>query len=78
MPFLQERIGKTGFIDAVDIAETMSAVARGQNSAEKVTFIHGDILVLPNQTEHYHQLLCYSVSPHFPEQGGGWRFSAAT
>jgi|381.fasta_scaffold00230_23 ubiquinone/menaquinone biosynthesis C-methylase UbiE len=65
IPFLQERIGETGFIDAVDIAEAMLAVARGKTSGHNVTFIHGDILEVKIEPEYYHQVLCYSVFPHF-------------
>ena len=65
IPFLQERIGKTGLIDAVDIAEAMLAVARGKTSGHNVTFIHGNILELNIEPEYYHQVLCYSVFPHF-------------
>jgi demethylmenaquinone methyltransferase/2-methoxy-6-polyprenyl-1,4-benzoquinol methylase len=68
IPFLQERIGETGIIDAVDIAETMLAVARGKTGGHNVTFIHGDILELCIEPEYYHQVLCYSVFPHFRDQ----------
>lgn len=70
IPFLQERIGATGYIDAVDIAEAMLAVARGKTSGQNVTFIHGDILKLDIEPEYYHQVLCYSVFPHFLDKLG--------
>ena len=68
IPFLQERIGTTGSIDAVDLAESMLAVARGKTSGDNVTFIHGDILELPLRAGHYQQVICYSVFPHFPDK----------
>lgn len=68
IPFLQERIGPTGTIDAVDIAEAMLAVARARNSGRNVVFIHGDVLKLPLAHEHYDQIVCYSVFPHFRDK----------
>jgi ubiquinone/menaquinone biosynthesis C-methylase UbiE len=68
IPFLQERIGPAGAIDAVDIAEAMLAVARGKTSGHNVTFIHGDIMELPLAREHYDQIICYSVFPHLRDK----------
>jgi demethylmenaquinone methyltransferase/2-methoxy-6-polyprenyl-1,4-benzoquinol methylase len=46
----------------------MLAVARGKTSGHNITFIHGDILELPLEREHYDQILCYSVFPHFKDK----------
>ncbi|MFZ4855598.1 MAG: class I SAM-dependent methyltransferase [Desulfuromonadaceae bacterium] len=33
-----------------------------------VAFIHGDVLELPLARDHYSQIVCYSVFPHFGDK----------
>jgi demethylmenaquinone methyltransferase/2-methoxy-6-polyprenyl-1,4-benzoquinol methylase len=68
VPYLMERIGPSGSIVAVDIAEEMLAVAKSKNQQQNVTFIHGDVLDTPHAKERYDHVICFSVFPHFRDK----------
>ena len=68
VPFLLERIGRTGAVHGVDISAEMLEVARSKQKVPNVRFIHGDILYLPLPKEGYDHVICYSVFPHLGEK----------
>ncbi|MBJ6724343.1 class I SAM-dependent methyltransferase [Geomesophilobacter sediminis] len=67
LPLLQDRVGASGRIDAVDIAERMLEVAASKHNVPNTSFVHGDILALPAQ-RRYNHVICYSVFPHFQDK----------
>lgn len=69
VPYLVERVGPSGTIVAVDIAEGMLAVAKSRHKQRNLSFIHSDILDAPLAKERYDHVICFSVFPHFSDKG---------
>ena len=65
IPSLHKRVGKSGTIKAVDIAENMVKIAMGKNDFENVSFQCGDVLEMNHDKNTYDQIICYSMFPHF-------------
>ena len=65
IPFLISRVGNTGKITAVDIADKMIEIAKSKNSYENVSFLVGDVFNLDLPVGYYDVIMCYSVFPHF-------------
>lgn len=67
IPSLSQRVGKSGKVRAVDIAEKMIEVAREKNKYENVIFECTDILE-DDQIGNYDYIICYSMFPHFQDR----------
>lgn len=66
LPFLQEAIGRTGRILAVDFAELMLRQALRKNPGDNVTYLLADAGHIPVCSESVDAVVCYSSFPHFP------------
>lgn len=65
IPSLYKRVGKSGYIRAVDIAENMVKMAERKNNYENVSFECGDVLEMNHDKNTYDQIICYSIFPFF-------------
>lgn len=65
IPSLCERVVKSGFIKAIDVAEKMIEVARQKNKYENVVFECYDVLDANGDDTRYDYVICYSMFPHF-------------
>lgn len=65
IPFLISRIGNTGEVTAVDIADKMIEIARSKHNYANVNFIVGDIFNTNLPVGYFDIIMCYSVFPHF-------------
>lgn len=68
LPFLLERIGQSGEIVGIDIAEKMLEIAKKKNPSKNIRFICADILDVELQEEYFDVIICYSAFPHFKDQ----------
>lgn len=64
IPFLLSKIGDTGEITAVDIADKMIEIARNKYPYANVNFIAGDVFNLNLPAGYFDIIMCYSVFPH--------------
>ena len=65
IPSLYRRVGSTGYIKAVDIAENMINLAKKKNVYINVNFECRDILEINGSKDLYDHVICYSMFPHF-------------
>ena len=68
LPLLSERIGKEGFIEAVDLSANMLEMAKKKNPCANINFIKGDINNVNLTYDQYDAIICYSVFPHFEDK----------
>lgn len=68
IPFLLDRIGKTGKITAIDISDKMIEIAKKKFKAENLTFINADVLKHDIERNYYDLAICYSMFPHFEDK----------
>lgn len=70
VPYIIEKIGKSGRIMGLDIAEKMIQRAREKFSGKdfpNVNFVVGDIMDY-NFSDSFDFIICYSSFPHFPDK----------
>jgi demethylmenaquinone methyltransferase/2-methoxy-6-polyprenyl-1,4-benzoquinol methylase len=67
VPVLSRYTGEKN-INAIDIAEKMINLAKQKFSAAQITFITGDALTYPFETESFDHVICFSVFPHFDDK----------
>ncbi|KYO67006.1 class I SAM-dependent methyltransferase [Thermovenabulum gondwanense] len=70
VPYINEKIGKSGRIVGLDIAEKMIQRAREKFSEKdfpNVNFVVGDIMDY-NFSDSFDFIICYSSFPHFPDK----------
>lgn len=69
IPFLVSRVGSTGEIIGVDMAEKMIEAAQKKYACyPHVHFVVGDIFQMDLPDACFDVIMCYSVFPHFEEQ----------
>lgn len=65
IPSLSQRVGESGSIKAVDMAENMVELAMKKNSYKNVLYECGDVLEMKLDKDYYDKIICYSMFPHF-------------
>lgn len=65
IPNLISKIGNTGEVTAIDIADKMIEAAKNKYSYSNVNFIVGDVFNSDLPVEYFDVIMCYSVFPHF-------------
>jgi len=68
VPFLLQKIGPTGCLVAIDIAEQMLTVARTKIFALNTEHLQTDVVNLPFASEVFDIVVCYSSFPHFHDK----------
>jgi demethylmenaquinone methyltransferase/2-methoxy-6-polyprenyl-1,4-benzoquinol methylase len=69
VPFLGPLIGSVGSIAAVDLSHAMLRKGVAKGYAEPVLWVQADVLDAPFRVAAFDWVLCYSVFPHFADQG---------
>lgn len=65
IPFILSKIGGSGQIIALDIAEEMLRKARAKGFGGEVAYLNADVANLPLHDETFDAVICYSSFPHF-------------
>ena len=65
IPNLISRIGNTGEVTAIDVADKMIEAAKSKLNYKNVKFIVGDVFNSDLPMDHFDVIMCYSVFPHF-------------
>lgn len=65
IPCLISRIGNTGEVTAIDVADKMIEAAKNKYSYSNVNYIVGDVFNSDLPVEYFDVIMCYSVFPHF-------------
>lgn len=68
VPYLLERVGRTGRVYELDYAEKMIEVNRRLHKDERVTFIVEDILDLSLGKERCDLVMCFGCFPHLDDK----------
>lgn len=68
IPSLVKRIGTTGSIKGIDLAEKMIEVAKQKNNFSNVVFKCEDALDYNIDESSYDAIICYSMFPHFEDK----------
>jgi ubiquinone/menaquinone biosynthesis C-methylase UbiE len=68
LPYLMKRIGSSGRITALDIAEKMLEKAKQKNFSPTITFLNADVMDIPLNDETFDAVICYSTFPHFEDR----------
>lgn len=67
IPFLQEAVGDSGSIVALDLAEEMLKRAK-EKHGEQVRYVQGDIVNTPFEDNSFDEMICNSCFPHFQDK----------
>lgn len=65
VPFLLNKIGTSGRLIAIDIAEQMLAIARTKIFVCNAEHLQADVVNLPFMDKSFNTVVCYSSFPHF-------------
>jgi ubiquinone/menaquinone biosynthesis C-methylase UbiE len=68
IPFLLSKIGNSGQILALDIAEEMLRRARAKGFNGIVAYLNADVVNIPLPDETFDAVVCYSSFPHFQDK----------
>jgi len=68
VPFLIERIGESGSIVGIDLAEKMIEVARSKFDDSRVSFVADDIFTHPFEPASFDKIFVFSAFPHFEDK----------
>jgi len=68
IPFLLEKIGKTGRLVALDFAEEMLQRAQAKGFNPNIEYLNADITCVPLPDEVFDAVVCYSSFPHFHDK----------
>ncbi len=68
IPFLLERIGGTGRISTIDMADNMIRIARAKCGDKRVRYLTGDVLHVDFPPSTFNVIVCYAVFPRFEDQ----------
>ena len=68
VPFLLPRIGNSGKITCIDLAENMIDIARKKHPQKNVTLIAGNLMDIDFTKYGFNRIICYSVFPHLDKK----------
>jgi len=68
IPFLLERVGRSGRIVGLDIADRMLERARAKGFNGNVDYLCADVTSIPLDDETFDAVVCYSSFPHFQDK----------
>lgn len=67
IPYIEEKIGSTGYVTAIDLAENMIKVSKRKNKFSNLEFIIDDFLNYDSKDKVYY-VIAYSCYPHFKDK----------
>jgi demethylmenaquinone methyltransferase/2-methoxy-6-polyprenyl-1,4-benzoquinol methylase len=70
VPYILERIGPSGLLYEIDVAEKMIDVNRKLHPEPNIRFIADDIANRPVPEASCHAAICFSCFPHFQDKPG--------
>jgi len=70
IPHILSRVGESGRVTAIDVAEKMLAAAKDKFAAPNLDFLHGDIMSADLPLGAFDCIMCYSVFPHLGDKPG--------
>ena len=70
IPYLLNKVGNTGKLVALDIAEAMLGVFRSKECSSDVGLVQADIAFAPFISAYFDAVVCYSAFPHFQDKQG--------
>ena len=68
IPFLLSKVGSSGKVVALDVAEEMLRRARAKGFNGVVAYLNADVTNLPLPDETFDAVVCYSSFPHFQDK----------
>jgi ubiquinone/menaquinone biosynthesis C-methylase UbiE len=68
IPFLLSKIGNSGQILALDVAEEMLRRARAKGFNGMVAYLNADVVNIPLPDKTFDSVVCYSSFPHFQDK----------
>jgi len=68
LPFILEKIGGSGHLIALDVADQMLLRARAKGFAGNLDYLCADIMDIPLGNEIFDAVVCYSSFPHFQDK----------
>ncbi len=68
LPYILQKIGASGFVYALDIAEKMLEKAAQKNPQKNIRFICDSVEEIPLEDETCDVAICYSSFPHFSDK----------
>ncbi len=70
LPYLLKRVGESGRIVAMDIAEEMLKIAASKLANGNVDYLCADVGDIPSEDGLFDCVVCYSSFPHFQDKPG--------
>jgi len=68
LPFLLDKIGRSGRIVALDVAEKMLNKAQSKGFTGNVCYLCADVMDIPFDDGIFDTIVCYSSFPHFQDK----------
>ena len=68
MPFLLSKIGKSGRVIAIDVADKMLLRARAKGFDGNIDYLCADVMDIPLGGDIFDAVVCYSSFPHFQDK----------
>ena len=68
MPFLLSKIGKSGRIVAIDVADEMLLRARAKGFDGNIDYLCANVMDIPLVGDIFDAVICYSSFPHFQDK----------
>lgn len=68
LPYVLKKVGRSGKIVALDIAEKMLSKAKSKGFKGNIRYLCADVTAIPLNDEHCDVVVCYSSLPHFPDK----------
>ncbi len=68
LPFILEKIGSSGHLVALDVAEEMLAKARTKGFDGDIDYVCADVMDIPFDDVIFDAIVCYSSFPHFQDK----------
>ncbi|WP_350343080.1 methyltransferase domain-containing protein [Proteinivorax tanatarense] len=65
VPILSKKVGLSGNVKAIDIADKMIEVAQKKYNYDNVEFVCDDVLKIKEDKNEHDHIICYSMFPHF-------------
>lgn len=70
LPYLLKRVGGSGWVVAIDIAEEMLKIAASKLVNGNVDYLCADVGDIPSEDGLFDCVVCYSSFPHFQDKPG--------
>ncbi|MCP4645170.1 MAG: methyltransferase domain-containing protein [bacterium] len=70
-PLLGPRVGEDGLIAAIDLSSEMCARANAKTAQCRIECVQTDVMALGFAAGSFDWVICFSVFPHFADQGRG-------